>query len=201
MTPRRTNKDRLIEAAARLFAEQGYHGTSLHDLLSATSVSRSNFYYHFDSKAELARAVVASWTAWRERTLLDRAVGGNGTDPLDRLRHIFEAAERTEADGPDRWAGALGRLGPELATVDAEAGARVAEHLDTLRSGLRQAIADALPRGDDEYTIGELTSVALAVLEGSLVLSALPTGAPGPAPTGAAFVALVSCLGREPLEI
>lgn len=199
MTGRRTNKDRLIEAAARLFAEQGYHGTSLHDLLSATSVSRSNFYYHFESKAELARTVVESWAAWRERVLLEEAMSGNGTDPLDRLRHIFAAAERKEADGPDRWAGALGRLAPELATVDAEAGARVAEHLDRLRSGLRHAIAAALPAGGDDYTTAELTSVALAVLEGSLVLSALPTAAPGPAPTGAAFVALMACLKNEPL--
>src|SRR5213082_3692633 len=43
----------LTRAAARLFAEQGYHGTSTADLAEAMGVQKGSLYAHIDSKADL----------------------------------------------------------------------------------------------------------------------------------------------------
>jgi TetR/AcrR family transcriptional regulator, cholesterol catabolism regulator len=50
MSARRTE---LTRAAARLFAEKGYHGTSVGDLAEALGVQKGSLYAHIDSKADL----------------------------------------------------------------------------------------------------------------------------------------------------
>src|SRR5436305_1493457 len=43
----------LTRAAARLFAEKGYHGTSIGDLAEALGMQKGSLYSHIDSKADL----------------------------------------------------------------------------------------------------------------------------------------------------
>ena len=48
-----TRKSELTRQAARLFAEKGYHGTSIGDLAAAMGVQKGSLYAHIDSKADL----------------------------------------------------------------------------------------------------------------------------------------------------
>ncbi len=48
-----TRRTELTRAAARLFAEKGYHGTSVGDLAEALGVQKGSLYSHIDSKADL----------------------------------------------------------------------------------------------------------------------------------------------------
>jgi AcrR family transcriptional regulator len=46
-------RDRLLDAAARVFAKRGYDGTRVADIAAAAGVSNGALYAHFPSKAEL----------------------------------------------------------------------------------------------------------------------------------------------------
>src|SRR5437764_9140275 len=48
-----TRRHDLTRAAARLFAEKGYHGTSTADLAEAMGVQKGSLYSHIESKADL----------------------------------------------------------------------------------------------------------------------------------------------------
>jgi TetR/AcrR family transcriptional regulator, cholesterol catabolism regulator len=48
-----TRRSELTRAAARLFAEKGYHGTSVGDLAQALGVQKGSLYAHIESKADL----------------------------------------------------------------------------------------------------------------------------------------------------
>src|SRR5881275_3783552 len=50
MSARRTE---LTRAAARLFAQKGYHGTSIGDLAEALGVQKGSLYAHIESKQDL----------------------------------------------------------------------------------------------------------------------------------------------------
>jgi TetR/AcrR family transcriptional regulator, cholesterol catabolism regulator len=50
MSARRTE---LTKLAARLFAEKGYHGTSVGDLAAALGVQKGSLYAHIESKGDL----------------------------------------------------------------------------------------------------------------------------------------------------
>ncbi|MEM7271812.1 MAG: TetR/AcrR family transcriptional regulator [Actinomycetota bacterium] len=47
----------LLDAAAVLFASQGYHRTTIRDITSAIGMRSGSSYYHFASKAEMLLAV------------------------------------------------------------------------------------------------------------------------------------------------
>ena len=51
-------RSELTREAARLFAERGYHGTSIGDLAEALGVQKASLYHHFASKQELLYATM-----------------------------------------------------------------------------------------------------------------------------------------------
>lgn len=51
------SRARIISAAAGLFAEQGFEGTSIRDIAGAVSMTTAALYYHFDSKEAIYVAV------------------------------------------------------------------------------------------------------------------------------------------------
>ncbi|MDP2334697.1 MAG: helix-turn-helix domain-containing protein [Reyranella sp.] len=76
--------EQIVEAADRLFYEQGFEATSFADIASAINLSRGNFYYHFKTKDEILDAVIAVRLA-NTRRMLD-AWEAEGRAPADRIR-------------------------------------------------------------------------------------------------------------------
>jgi TetR/AcrR family transcriptional repressor of lmrAB and yxaGH operons len=53
------SKGKTLAAAARLFRQQGYHGTALHDILEAGGSPRGSLYFHFPGgKEEIGQAAL-----------------------------------------------------------------------------------------------------------------------------------------------
>jgi AcrR family transcriptional regulator len=46
-------RDRLAVEAARMFAQRGYHGTSVNDIAAALGIQKSSLYAHINHKADL----------------------------------------------------------------------------------------------------------------------------------------------------
>jgi AcrR family transcriptional regulator len=67
---RQARHERILEAAARLFADQGFGKTSVDEIAAAAGVSKGLVYDHYDSKEELLGAVFWRLVAqWDEETL------------------------------------------------------------------------------------------------------------------------------------
>ncbi|WP_226576265.1 TetR/AcrR family transcriptional regulator [Acuticoccus sediminis] len=56
--PAQDTREQIVEAADRLFYEQGFDTTSFADIASVVGLSRGNFYYHFKTKDEILDAVI-----------------------------------------------------------------------------------------------------------------------------------------------
>jgi AcrR family transcriptional regulator len=54
-----TRRDELTRQAARLFAQKGYHGTSIGDLAEAMGVQKGSLYAHIRSKQDLLYETMA----------------------------------------------------------------------------------------------------------------------------------------------
>jgi AcrR family transcriptional regulator len=77
-------KERILDAAERLFGELGYDGTSLRAITAAAEANLAAVNYHFQSKEELLRAVLTRRLAPvnRERLeMLDRYEAECGGNP------------------------------------------------------------------------------------------------------------------------
>jgi AcrR family transcriptional regulator len=55
---REGRRRRLLEAALDLFAERGFHDTSVDDVVSAARTSKSAFYLYFESKEDCFRVLL-----------------------------------------------------------------------------------------------------------------------------------------------
>ncbi len=54
-----STRERIFEAAVKLFAQKGYHGTSMRDLARAVGLKESSLYNHFPGKGSILEAVLA----------------------------------------------------------------------------------------------------------------------------------------------
>jgi AcrR family transcriptional regulator len=88
--PRRpsTRRDDLVAAATRLFAERGFHGTSMADLADAMGVQKGSLYSLTESKQELLVAITRDGAA-----AFHAALDGvpESVAPLERLRLALRA--------------------------------------------------------------------------------------------------------------
>jgi AcrR family transcriptional regulator len=65
-------RERILDAALRLFAERGYDATSMREIAEQVGTTKAALYYHFDTKAEIVREMLAG-TERRVADLVDWA--------------------------------------------------------------------------------------------------------------------------------
>lgn len=76
-------RERFLDAAAELFAEKGYHATSIRDIARHLGVTPGAVYAHFPSKSQLLLAVYEAGVARMSACLED--VDDADPDPWSRL--------------------------------------------------------------------------------------------------------------------
>src|SRR5881227_2813380 len=88
----------LTRAAARLFAEKGYHGTSVGDLADALGLQKGSLYSHIESKADLLWEVAREGAAAFHVALDEVADDG---PVVERIRAALRAHLRVVAEQLD----------------------------------------------------------------------------------------------------
>src|SRR4051795_113733 len=93
-----SRRSELTRQAARLFAEKGYHGTSIGDLAQAMGVQKGSLYAHIESKADLL------WEVARDgATAFHEALDGVADDQpaTEKIRLALRAHLRVVAEQLD----------------------------------------------------------------------------------------------------
>jgi TetR/AcrR family acrAB operon transcriptional repressor len=92
-------RDSILDAAEKLFVEQGVSRTTLQHIATEAGVTRGAIYWHFDDKGALFNAMMerATLPLEAELQLLDQA---ESDDPLDDLRNYMLAVLRRTVDDP-----------------------------------------------------------------------------------------------------
>jgi len=92
--------DRIRETALRIFAERGYHATSVRDITAASGVVPAALYNHFQSKADLLQDLIL-----RGHDEIDKRVeavlAAPGLAPAERLARITRELARFHAEQTD----------------------------------------------------------------------------------------------------
>jgi AcrR family transcriptional regulator len=139
-------KQQILEAAANCFARNGFHRTSMQDIVTESGVSAGLIYRYFTGKDDMIVAIVEDWHT-RRATKLDDTL----TSYLDLLRAIAGPAAAQERNlSMQAWAETI----------------REPRIRDLARQGVddqRKAFADAAPDG--------LIHVLVAIYQGLLLQS------------------------------
>jgi TetR/AcrR family transcriptional repressor of nem operon len=169
MTKGELTRKRIVEAAAPIFNQRGYEGSSLNALMEATGLKKGGIYRHFVSKEELAaEAFDYTWeAAWKAR-LLHVDERANAIDKLKQLIANF-VERRSPVPGGC----------PVLNTaIDADDGnpilrARVGKALRSWTGRLRAYVEEAQQQHDAKPDVDpkDVATLIVASLEGALMMS------------------------------
>lgn len=85
-------RQRILEAAEEVFAEKGYHGAVVDDIVRTADMSKGGFYFHFPNKQGIFLALMEALTP-RLISAAERAIAQE-TDPIAKV----DAALRTVLD-------------------------------------------------------------------------------------------------------
>ena len=154
----RRTRAAIIGSAAAEFSRSGYAAASLNRILAGSNATKGALYFHFDSKEDLARAVM---DAARERheEIVGRWSARSDVDPLEALHLVLdEVAELFETD-PVVRADFRMHTEPDL-HADGDAGSQV--WIDAVSLLLARAEADGkLASGTDVAGAARTLSAAL----------------------------------------
>lgn len=160
-------RTRMIEATARLLQQRGFHGTSLNDILAASSAPRGSLYFHFPGGKE--SLVLEAMRAGIELTTAElRACLREAPEPAEGVRTFFRAAAR------DLAASDFGFGCPVAPIILDDPGADTAL-AETCRSAIvqwTQMYREAfLSAGIGATAAKSLARTVLAALEGALLMA------------------------------
>ncbi len=153
-------KNDVIRVAGRLFAERGYHATSMRDLGKELGLLGSSLYAHIASKEELLVAVVEDGARLFETAAASLA----GDTPPERLHSLISAHLTVLLDNPNQVRTFLS----ESRALDPVHRERIISSRDkyeaSLRSILTEGAADGSFRADLDPKLD--TIFILSVLNG-----------------------------------
>src|SRR3954470_17525272 len=87
-----SREDEILAAAARIFREKGYHGTSVRDIAESVGLLKGSLYHYIRSKEDLLARV---FDGALEDTATDRpAIATSDASATGRLREMVAAFVR-----------------------------------------------------------------------------------------------------------
>ena len=152
-----------LEAAARVFADQGFDQTRIEDLAEATRVPRATLYYYFAGKED-----ILAWLFRRmlsEMTEVVAEAAGAGGLARDRLEAVLRAKIDVMARHPATCRALIADLG--------RAG-RIPEIADAIQAAFHQPVRRLLAEGEAD---GSLRAVDDPETAASAVYGAVTTAA------------------------
>lgn len=141
-------RQQLLDAALRVFGQQGYDATTLDDIAHAAAVTRGAIYWHFKGKAELYQALLAERQAPAVATLTATLTAD--ASPSERLRALITRSVALLEEDPSY------RATMELTLFKTGAAPELAAGLAQKVSGLRnvrRAVAELVRAGQQEASL------------------------------------------------
>jgi TetR/AcrR family transcriptional regulator, transcriptional repressor for nem operon len=164
----RNSREAIVRAAAELMYQRGVRATSLDDVLEAAGAGKSQLYHYFDTKNDLAAAVLAHQLV----AVLDQQEAFR-LDTWGGLRRWFDAL--LEGQRARAYRGCpVGSLAAEMSAMSGEMAAQVGMAFGRWQQTLEGAFAKMQERGRlaSETHAQALAAATLAQIQGGYLLSA-----------------------------
>jgi AcrR family transcriptional regulator len=166
---RHETREEILAAASRVFARNGFHGTSLDAVAEGAGFSRGAVYYNFADKEELFLELLDRRCAERARDI--REVFGTGGDDIAATAEQAQLAAREALDamiGDPQWR-ALYLEFLAHAARDRSFRRAFAKRTDDMRAALEEVVVERAALVDEE-------SLGMSPQELAVVIDALGVG-------------------------
>ena len=166
--PQPDTKTRILDAAARLFHEQGFNATGVSTILREANVNPGSLYNLFPSKDALLGAVLERYTELLYPIVM-KPVEEKTADPIDRVFVLLQQYRDWYAPLDFRLGCPIGNLALEVADSHPEIRPLIQRNFDGWSAFVERWLTGAgerLPRLLDRK---QLASTVLTVMEGGMM--------------------------------
>lgn len=160
--PRKFDEEDALQRAMELFWKQGYHGTSMDDLVKHLSISRASLYSCFGNKEELFRRAIKRYQ--RQNLDMVRKFLAEQPSPWQGLRQLMKVSLQESTNDPDRKGCFVVNTMAELSSHQAE----IVAWLLNNQSSFEQIYAEQIERAK---AAGELPPACDAELSASYLFT------------------------------
>jgi TetR/AcrR family transcriptional regulator, transcriptional repressor for nem operon len=167
------NRERILEAAARLFHERGFQPTSLDDIVVASGVCRSNLYYHFASKEALGLAVLDRLAVRFDAQMIEGTLRDGRRPARLRLEQFLAAiTDGLEVDACHRGC-PFGNLAAELAGDHPKFRERLSGLFRRWEAAVVSCLRDGVRGGEfrSDLDVDRVATTLVSQFEGAVLLS------------------------------
>lgn len=144
----RRTRESILQAATALFAEKGYDGANLNEIVARAQTTKPMIYYHFGSKEGLFAAVLeAVYAGMRE---IEATLQLDALSPKAAISRLIEVTFRYHAENPDwiRLIAVANIHDAQHIEHSATIAAKNAAVLELLQALLRRGAAEGCFRSD-----------------------------------------------------
>ena len=163
-------RDRLVDAAMRLFWEKGYNSTSIADVLKAADANAGSLYHFFPTKQDLLVAVLDALHDGIYPMLLEPAWEGVD-DPLERVWALLARYRAALVETDCFYGCPIGSLALELHEPDPPVRERMAANFSAWTAAVERCLEGAggrLPADLDRHALAQFI---LTTMEGGVMQS------------------------------
>jgi len=166
------SREKILLKAAELIHTKGYNHTSIQDILHAASVKKSNFYYHFESKEQLAYEILAKRMQQFYSFIIGPSLHGEGLDPLQRVHALLDRLLELGKSPAGELGCPFGNLAQELSTVHEPLRLSLSAMFQTLSEAVEQCFDEGKEAGifDPSLPSRQLADFAIAQIQGAFLL-------------------------------
>ncbi len=160
--------DRILDAAEALAQTRGFNGFSYGDLARIVGLTTASLHYHFPSKAELGRRLMARYTERFGHELEGiRASRRSAPESLEQYARLFVSVVR------DERICLCGMLAAEYATLPGGIQDEVRRFFDLNEAWLAEAVAEGQEAGTlaTEGSPLEIARLLIGALEGAMLVA------------------------------
>jgi len=150
----RETRERLLKAAAQLFADRGFKKVTVRDICRVARANVAAVNYHFGDKTGLYREVLQQAIETIRATNDAARAAGEGLPPDERLRQYLKVSLcRVTSSGNISWISRL--VHRELSDPTPSLDALVDQALRPRVDDLSEMVADILDCGVDDARVGQ----------------------------------------------
>jgi TetR/AcrR family transcriptional repressor of nem operon len=166
-------RERIVEAAAELFRKNGFHSTSLSQLLREAGLTKGGFYFHFKSKEELGDAVIDYMREYWIKNVLNEVAKEKGA--LAKIERMFDIMIKTHECNAFHGCALLAVLTAEMMEVEEH----FSNRLRKIYLNWKESIVEILEQGKQEGMFKDwvnpdsLALLIIGAMQGSTMMAHL----------------------------
>ena len=168
----KSSREKIVNAATEIIHQKGYHYSTVDDFLLASGVKKSNFYYHFSSKEELALYVLDRRILDFEENILNTTTSNLTLRPIDRLKDLFKKISDYHASLNREMGCPFGNLALEMSEGNEGFRKRLSRFFNSWEESIGNCIRDGIEAGEFRDDIDPKTTATLILsqIEGAILL-------------------------------